>query len=102
VAPPAALRSPGDRREVHSLLAALPERRRPQRARRCAAMSRLLALPSRPASLRLLVLAVSDRCDQRCAHCQIWMGPEAGRAPSLTLEQRLAVVEEALAMGIEE
>ena len=65
-------------------------------------MNRLLALPSRPASLRLLVLAVSDRCDQRCAHCQIWMGPEAGREPNLTLEQRVAVVEEALAMGIEE
>ncbi len=65
-------------------------------------MNPFLALPSRPASLRLLVLAVSDRCDQRCAHCQIWMGPPAGHQRSLTLDQRLTVVEEALAMGIEE
>ena len=65
-------------------------------------MNRFLALPSHPASLRLLVLAVSDRCDQRCAHCQIWMGPADGRERSLTLDQRLAVVEEALAMGTRE
>jgi len=54
----------------------------------------------RPApALRLLVLAVSDHCDQRCAHCQIWMGP---RAPALSRAERLRVVEEALAAGIEE
>jgi len=44
------------------------------------------------------VLVVSDRCDQKCAHCQIWMGPRGG-APSLSLEERLSVVEEALSAG---
>jgi Fe-coproporphyrin III synthase len=50
--------------------------------------------------LRLLVLAVSDRCDQRCVHCDIWRGE--GTRPSLTQDQRLAVVEQALEVGIEE
>lgn len=54
----------------------------------------------RPPPLRLLVLAVSDRCDQRCAHCAIWRGvPGAG--PALTLDDRMAVVEEAIAVGVE-
>ncbi len=56
---------------------------------------------SRPWGLRLLVLAVSERCDQRCVHCQIWMGPRAA-APALSLEERLAVVEEALRAGARE
>jgi MoaA/NifB/PqqE/SkfB family radical SAM enzyme len=51
--------------------------------------------------LRLLVLALSDRCDQRCAHCQIHLGPAGGRAP-LSLAERLRVVEEALAAGARE
>lgn len=50
--------------------------------------------------LRLLVLAVADRCDQRCLHCQIWQGPASNRA--LTLSERLAVVDEALAAGVDE
>ena len=50
--------------------------------------------------LRLLVLAVADHCDQRCVHCDIWRGE--GAKPSLTLEERLAIVEEALAGGLEE
>jgi MoaA/NifB/PqqE/SkfB family radical SAM enzyme len=51
--------------------------------------------------LRLLVLAVADRCDQRCVHCQIWMGPKDGRR-SLSLAERLAVVDDALAGGARE
>jgi MoaA/NifB/PqqE/SkfB family radical SAM enzyme len=49
--------------------------------------------------LRLLVLAVADRCDQRCVHCQIWQGTGAR---ALTLAERLRVVEEALAGGASE
>jgi MoaA/NifB/PqqE/SkfB family radical SAM enzyme len=43
---------------------------------------------------------VADRCDQRCLHCQIWQAPapETG----LTLAERLAVVDEALAAGVDE
>lgn len=54
---------------------------------------------ARPGRLRLLVMAVADRCDQRCVHCQIWQG---GSAPSLTLRERLRVVDEALAAGVRE
>ena len=53
--------------------------------------------PARPDELGLLIMAVADRCDQRCRHCQIWQGPAGTR--SLTLEQRLQVAEEALAAG---
>jgi Fe-coproporphyrin III synthase len=56
--------------------------------------------PARAARLRLLVLAVSDRCDQTCAHCEIWRGESRGTA--LSLEERLQVVDDALAAGIEE
>lgn len=56
---------------------------------------------SRPWGLQLLVLAVSERCDQRCVHCQIWMGPR-GAAPALSLQERLAVVEDALRAGARE
>jgi MoaA/NifB/PqqE/SkfB family radical SAM enzyme len=52
--------------------------------------------------LRLLVLAVADRCDQRCAHCQIWMGPPQPARESLTRDERLAIVDEAIALGVEE
>ncbi len=48
--------------------------------------------------LRLLVLAVSDRCDARCCHCSIWRGTPH---PGLTLAERMAVVDEAVALGIE-
>jgi MoaA/NifB/PqqE/SkfB family radical SAM enzyme len=54
---------------------------------------------ARPARLRLLVIAVADRCDQRCVHCQVWQGASA---PPLTLDQRLRVVDDALAAGLEE
>lgn len=50
--------------------------------------------------LRLLVLAVNDRCDQRCVHCQIWQG--AGRLPQLSLGERLRLVDEALDAGVDE
>ena len=52
--------------------------------------------------LRLLVLAVADRCDQRCVHCQIWMGPAESAGKSLTRAERLAIVDEAIALGVEE
>jgi Fe-coproporphyrin III synthase len=55
---------------------------------------------ARAGRLRLLILAVSDRCDQRCVHCDIWRG--AGTQPSLTQAERLAVVEDALAAGVRE
>jgi Fe-coproporphyrin III synthase len=53
---------------------------------------------ARPSRLRLLVMAVADRCDQRCVHCQIWQG---AAGPSLTLAERLRVVDEAVAAGVE-
>jgi Fe-coproporphyrin III synthase len=47
--------------------------------------------------LHLLVLALGDRCDQRCAHCAIWSSaPGAG----LDRAQRLALVDEALSLGV--
>lgn len=54
---------------------------------------------ARARKLRLLVLAVADRCDQRCRHCQIWQG--SAPAP-LTRDERLRVVDEALAAGASE
>lgn len=51
--------------------------------------------------LELLVLAVADRCDQRCIHCSIWEGPRDG-SRSLTRAERLRVVEEALQAGARE
>lgn len=56
--------------------------------------------PARPGRLDLLVLAVADRCDQRCLHCQIWQGGGAGE--HLTLGERLRVVDEALEAGARE
>jgi MoaA/NifB/PqqE/SkfB family radical SAM enzyme len=58
------------------------------------------SLPADARALRLLVLAVSDRCDQTCLHCQIWQGE--GRAHSLTLDERMKIVEDALASGLRE
>ncbi len=55
---------------------------------------------ARPGALRLLVLSVADRCDQRCLHCQIWQGHGSG--DGLTLEERLRVADEALAAGARE
>lgn len=55
--------------------------------------------------LELLVLSVSERCDQRCLHCSIWKGAPSNRGqgrghPPLGLEARLGVVEDALASGV--
>jgi MoaA/NifB/PqqE/SkfB family radical SAM enzyme len=58
-------------------------------------------LPAHATALRLLVLAISERCDQRCVHCQIWMGPPSGRSRSLTLEERRRVVDDAIEAGVE-
>lgn len=60
------------------------------------------ALPTRATRLRLLVLAISERCDQRCVHCQIWMGPQEASSRSLTREERLAIVDEAIRLGVEQ
>jgi MoaA/NifB/PqqE/SkfB family radical SAM enzyme len=49
--------------------------------------------------MRLLVMAVADRCDQRCVHCQVWKGASS---PPLSLAERLRVVEDALAAGVTE
>jgi MoaA/NifB/PqqE/SkfB family radical SAM enzyme len=57
-------------------------------------------LPGGSRRLRLLVLAVAERCDQRCVHCTIWRG--AGAARPLTPAERLRVVDEALAAGVSE
>jgi MoaA/NifB/PqqE/SkfB family radical SAM enzyme len=54
---------------------------------------------ARARRLRLLVLAVADRCDQRCRHCQIWQG---SASIPLTLEERLRIVDDALAAGASE
>lgn len=60
------------------------------------------ALPTRATRLRLLVLAISERCDQRCVHCQIWMGPQEASSRSLTRDERLAILDEAVRMGVEQ
>jgi MoaA/NifB/PqqE/SkfB family radical SAM enzyme len=52
-----------------------------------------------PGPLRLLVLSVSARCDQKCTHCQIWLGESRGHGRELTLAERLGVVDDALASG---
>lgn len=51
----------------------------------------------RPWPLRLLVLALGDRCDQRCAHCAIW---SSAPGTGMTRAERLKVVGEALALGV--
>jgi Fe-coproporphyrin III synthase len=51
--------------------------------------------------VRLLVLELSARCDQACAHCDIWRALSAA-GPELSLAERLRVVEEALAAGTRE
>lgn len=52
----------------------------------------------KPRALRLLVLHVSTRCDQTCAHCSIWKG--SGKAPSpLGVDARLELIREARRLG---
>jgi MoaA/NifB/PqqE/SkfB family radical SAM enzyme len=51
-----------------------------------------------PRRLRLLVMHVSSRCDQACAHCSIWKGNAT--APSdWGVEKRLAAIQEAQTIG---
>jgi MoaA/NifB/PqqE/SkfB family radical SAM enzyme len=45
-------------------------------------------------------MAVADRCDQQCLHCDIWR--PGSRAEALTLDERLAVIEDALRAGVRE
>ena len=48
--------------------------REPGRPRRRGGRTAMMPWRTRPSRLRLLVMAVADRCDQRCVHCQIWQG----------------------------
>lgn len=52
---------------------------------------------SRAGDLQLLVLEVAGRCDQRCLHCDVWRAP--ARA-GLSAEERAAVTDEAIALGV--
>ena len=52
----------------------------------------------KPRDLRLLVMHVSTRCDQACAHCSIWKSNGRTRA-ALGCDERLALIEEAKALG---
>jgi MoaA/NifB/PqqE/SkfB family radical SAM enzyme len=56
-------------------------------------------LHRRAGRLRVLVLAVSDRCDQRCLHCDIWRGSSG--SGSLSLAERLAILDDASRDGLE-
>lgn len=52
----------------------------------------------KPRKLSLLVLHVSTRCDQACAHCSIWKGK--GRAAGeLSEEERVSIIREAHRLG---
>ena len=50
-----------------------------------------------PRDLRLLVMHVSSRCDQACAHCSIWK--TKGKGEALGSEDRLRVLSEARSLG---
>jgi len=52
----------------------------------------------KPGALRLLVMHVSRRCDQTCAHCSIWRAADRGRG-ELQLSERLDVIREARSLG---
>lgn len=52
----------------------------------------------KPGALRLLVLHVSRRCDQACAHCSVWRGADRGRG-DLDLPKRLEILREARSLG---
>lgn len=58
-----------------------------------------------PGRLRTLVLHVSTRCDQACAHCGIWRREEATSSAgpaSLSDDARVALLEDARAAGASE
>lgn len=52
----------------------------------------------KPRDLRLLVMHVSTRCDQACAHCSIWKSNGKGQ-DALDREERLALIGEAKSLG---
>lgn len=52
----------------------------------------------KPKDLALLVLHVSARCDQTCAHCSIWKG-KGGAHAELGLEAREVVIRQARTLG---
>jgi MoaA/NifB/PqqE/SkfB family radical SAM enzyme len=52
----------------------------------------------KPRELRLLIMHVSTRCDQTCAHCSIWKS-NGGSRDSLGREERLALLREARSLG---
>ncbi len=52
----------------------------------------------KPRDLRLLVMHVSTRCDQTCAHCSIWR-VNGKRARELRVDERLAIISEARSLG---
>jgi MoaA/NifB/PqqE/SkfB family radical SAM enzyme len=56
--------------------------------------------PAGAMALRTLVIAVADRCDQRCLHCQIWSARD--RPAGLGTAERLAVADDAIACGVEQ
>src|SRR5262249_6935331 len=103
---PADLRRAGRAGERGAGLAGPARPRRPRRPRREArvmawrAGAALDGRARRSGRLRLLVLAVSDRCDQRCVHCSIWE-PGRVRGRALSSAARLALVDEAVAEGVE-
>lgn len=51
----------------------------------------------KPRDLRLLVMHVSRRCDQACAHCSIWKTGKTGS--ELGAGERVAIIREAHALG---
>ena len=52
----------------------------------------------KPRDLRLLVMHVSTRCDQACAHCSVWKGNGKARG-EMGLLERISVLQEASALG---
>lgn len=52
----------------------------------------------KPRDLRLIVMHVSARCDQTCAHCSIWK-PRGEAFGELGVEDRMVVIREARALG---
>ncbi len=52
----------------------------------------------RPRGLRLLIMHVSTRCDQACAHCSIWRSNRQS-GDALGLEERLGLIAEARSLG---
>ena len=52
----------------------------------------------KPRDLRLLIMHVSTRCDQTCAHCSIWKS-NGNTGGELGVAARLAIIDEARSLG---